>query len=236
MKIFISYSGQRSKDTAEILGNWISQVIQAAEIWNFQKLDKGGRRHQVTYKELQLADFGIICLNKDNINSVWTSFEAGALSKHENSRVCTFLLDIDPLSNDSPLSQFEHTLFSKDEVKKLVETINKLVIEQNEKGLSEKSLDEVYETFWPKLEAQLDIIKSMATLNTSSSIDTKDSKPPEVSKQLNTSLKERIKPQSGEFEVDPRTQHSAEIRYTYNDDALTKLVIELLLPQKNKPS
>jgi hypothetical protein len=38
--------------------------------------------------------------------------------------VCTFLLDINPAEIKPPLGQFQHTLFKKEDIKKLMYSIN----------------------------------------------------------------------------------------------------------------
>lgn len=160
MKVFISWSGKRSKETAEVLSSWIRQVIQAAETWISLDINKGARWNEQINKELEETKVGIICLNKENLTSDWILFEAGALSKTSDAHVCTFLLDVSPADIKPPLGQFQHTHFSKEDIKKLVNTINKKIVAENEKTIPEKVLDEVFEIFWPKLEEKLNGIKN----------------------------------------------------------------------------
>lgn len=159
MKVFISWSGIRSKNTAEILSSWIRQVIQAAETWISVDIEKGSRWNQEISKELEQTKIGIICLNKDNLNSEWILFEAGALSKTDDAQVCTFLLDIKPTDVKPPLGQFQHTTFSKDDINKLLHTVNSKIIANKERTLSEKDLNELFDMLWPKLESSLNEIK-----------------------------------------------------------------------------
>jgi hypothetical protein len=160
MKVFISWSGKRSKETADILCSWIRQVIQSAETWISSEIEKGTRWNEKVNKELEDTKVGIICLNRENLTSEWILFEAGALSKTSDAHVCTFLLDINPTDIKPPLGQFQHTLFSKEDIKKLMHTINNKIIAQKEKTLSEKDLDEIFEERWYKLEEKLNEIKN----------------------------------------------------------------------------
>lgn len=155
MKVFISWSGTRSKETAEVLSGWIRQVIQAAETWISLDIQKGIRWNDQIKNELEQSRVGIICLDKDNLQSEWVLFEAGALSKTQDAHVCTFLLDIKPADVKQPLGQFQHTLFNKEDIKKLVHTINNKIITVGEKTLPEKDLDEVFDVFYPKLDEKL---------------------------------------------------------------------------------
>ena len=163
MKVFISWSGKRSKETAEVLCAWIRQVVQSAETWISLDIEKGTRWNEKINKELEDTRVGIICLNKENLTSEWILFEAGALSKTSDAHVCTFLLDINPTDIKPPLGQFQHTLFSKDDIRKLIHTINNKIIAQNEKTISEKDIDEIFEIFWPRLEERLNEIKNQET-------------------------------------------------------------------------
>jgi hypothetical protein len=163
MKVFISWSGKRSKETAEILSSWIRQVIQAAETWISLDIEKGSRWNEKINKELEQTKVGIICLNKDNLTSEWILFEAGALSKTSDAHVCTFLLDINPADIKPPLGQFQHTLFTKEDVNKLMHTINKKIKDQNENFLPEKDLDKIFNVFWPILEGELNNIKKVSS-------------------------------------------------------------------------
>jgi len=155
MKIYLAWSGDRSLEIATVLGNWISQVIQAVETWISQEIDKGSRWQEQIGAHLEEVRVGIVCLTPENLLVPWINFEAGAISKMKDSYVCTFLLNLAPSDVPQPLSQFQHTKSEKEDIKRLVQTINKLIGESKEKALSEKTLDEVFETFWPRIEKQL---------------------------------------------------------------------------------
>ena len=64
-----------------------------------------------------------------------------------------------PADIEPPLSQFQHTVFTKDDVFRLIQTINGLVEVNRERALTEGNLQAVFETFWPHLEKQLREIK-----------------------------------------------------------------------------
>ena len=160
MKVFISWSGKRSKETAECLSSWIRQVIQAADTWISLDIEKGIRWSDQIKDELEQSKIGIICLTKDNLQSEWILFEAGALSKTNDAHVCTFLLDIKPTDIKPPLGQFQHTVFNKEDVRKLIHTINNKIIKVGEKTIPEKDLNEVFEVFFPLLNDKLSSIKT----------------------------------------------------------------------------
>jgi hypothetical protein len=160
MQVFISWSGARSKAMATALADWLSQVIQAVDPWISSDIDKGARWSPEISTRLEGSRVGIVCLTRENLDSRWILFESGALSKTKDAYVCTLLLDILPTDVEQPLGQFQHTTRDKKDIHLLVRTINKAVERSNERALGEGKLDEVFETYWPKLsEALEDIAK-----------------------------------------------------------------------------
>jgi hypothetical protein len=82
MKVFISWSGPRSKAAAQALHQWLPDVIQSIEPWmSAEDIDAGARWGNEVTNELAQTRCGIICLTQDNLTAPWILFEAGALSK-----------------------------------------------------------------------------------------------------------------------------------------------------------
>ncbi|EHU0329683.1 toll/interleukin-1 receptor domain-containing protein [Vibrio anguillarum] len=160
MNVFLSWSGDRSKAVAELLDSWLQCVIQAVDPWMSSKdIDRGSLWFSEINDQLQNTTIGIICLTQENKNKPWILFEAGALAKGlSNSRVCTFLIDLEPTDVGTPLSQFNHTFPSQDGLWELVRTLNNSL---KDKGLKEKTLELVFETYWPKFESEFNEILNM---------------------------------------------------------------------------
>ena len=117
-------------------------------------IQKGKQWQEVLRDELGEAKVGIFCLTKENLHADWLLFEAGALSR--TAYVCTFLLDLKPTDIEEPLAMFQHTIFDKDDIRKLLrDTINKEVEKSEVRSLDEKSLDSTFEKYWTELEAKL---------------------------------------------------------------------------------
>lgn len=160
MKVFISWSGDRSKKVAELLDDWIQCVIQAVNPWMSSKdIDRGALWFTEITDQLANTSIGIVCLTKENRNKPWILFESGALAKGLTSnRVCTFLIDLAPTDLENPLAQFNHTFPTRDSVWELVRTIN---LSLKENALKESVLSKVFDTYWPQFETCfLDIIKT----------------------------------------------------------------------------
>jgi hypothetical protein len=151
MKVFISWSGERSKLVAELLDDWIQCVIQAVDPWMSSKdIDRGALWFTEISDQLANTTVGIVCLTKENKNKPWILFESGALAKGLSSnRVCTFLIDLAPTDLENPLAQFNHTFPTRDSLWELVRTIN---ITAKENSLKESILARVYDTYWPQFE------------------------------------------------------------------------------------
>lgn len=118
-------------------------------------------------QRLQESSFGIICVTKDNANSVWLNFEAGALSKEiENSIVCPFLFGMEREELSGPLSQFQFTVYDKADIRKLVSKINSSL----EKPIDTANLDKLFEALWLNLEGDLNALLDEANSNTATRI------------------------------------------------------------------
>jgi len=155
MKIFISWSGVRSKYIANALRDWLPNVIQATTCFiSTQDIAKGTRGGNVIMENLEQANIGIICLTPENLTAPWVLFEAGALSKLSSSAyVCTYLFDLEPSNIAPPLGQFQHTKVNESETKALIETIN---VALKEAEIESSRLTKIFDVWWPVLKEQLD--------------------------------------------------------------------------------
>ncbi len=159
MKVFISWSGERSRAVAEALRSWLPKVIQAVEPFvSFEDIDKGTHWRGDIAENLEKARAGIVCLTRDNLSSSWLLFEAGALSKavdDASAYVCTYLLDLSSADVKDPLAQFQATVAEKDDTLKLLKTINGAL---ENSALNEQDLAEIFEVWWPRLSDKLNDI------------------------------------------------------------------------------
>lgn len=157
MKVFISWSGGKSKKLAKIFKSWIPAVIQAAKpYFSPEDIDKGARWNNEISKELDQSEIGLICLTRENLEAPWIMFEAGALSKSvKKTRVIPMLFGVDTADIKGPLIQFQAAAFSRDEVKKLVKTINSAL---GDSALDNSVLDSVFDKWWPELDAKVSCV------------------------------------------------------------------------------
>jgi hypothetical protein len=172
MKVFLSWSGPMSYQIASVLSNWLPLVIQAVEPFVSTKdISKGTRWGDVLAKQLDETAYGIVCVTKYNVSAPWLHFEAGAISRAvkksksrlaskagEQPNVSPFLLDVRDSELSEPLAQFEATEANKDDVFRLVLSINHRL---EHHPLSEELLGKVFDRWWPDLEAELKKIREM---------------------------------------------------------------------------
>ena len=151
MKVFISWSGARSKAVAELLGDWLSCVLQNCRPWiSTRDIDRGSLWFSEIHDQLKDTSVGVVVLTLENRERPWILFEAGALAKGlTTSRVCTLLVDLQAKDVEDPLAQFNHTTPDKEGIKNLIFTLNAAL---GENKLRDQVVTGVFETYWPQFE------------------------------------------------------------------------------------
>jgi TIR domain len=149
MKVFISWSGPRSHQIALAFREWLPKVLPQVRPWvSSEDIDKGARWNPALTSELDSTWFGILCLVPENARSDWVIFEAGAIARSmERSRVAPFLMGVEVRDIPEPLAQFQCTRFEKEDVRKLVHSINRASSEP----IEPRTLDETFDRSWPAL-------------------------------------------------------------------------------------
>lgn len=97
---------------------------------------------------------GILVLTRDNIDSTWLHFEAGAIStalSRGSGFVCTYLVDIENAAVGLPLGMFQSTVAAKDDTLRLLRTLNAI----NPQLLPDDRLTKLFGSFWPELESTI---------------------------------------------------------------------------------
>jgi len=127
--IFLSWSGPVSREIGMVFSDWIPTVLHNANpYYTPRDIDKGISWASDISKNLQKCEVGIFFITKENQESQWMNFEAGAISKgEESSRVISILFGIEPNELKGPLKQYQNCEFSKEDILKLILVINKLL-------------------------------------------------------------------------------------------------------------
>lgn len=159
MKLFISWSGRKSELIAIELRNWLSKIVNSLDIWiSVKDISVGDRWYLTLSKALEESSIGLICLTRENLNSNWVLFEAGAISKAvEKSRLIPLLIDLTEKDLNGPLSFFQAISFKKVDLYNFLFLLN----QQNEiNPKSKKVLNTYFEKTWPELEQKFEQINT----------------------------------------------------------------------------
>jgi hypothetical protein len=161
MKVFISWSGDRSQALAQALREWLPMVLHYVEPWLSQSdIEAGERWANEVAKELEASKFGIICITRENITSSWILFEAGALAKFmQEGRVIPLLLDVEFKDITGPLAQFQAKKVDKSGIGDVVNSINQI----SETKVPEIRLSPLFDTLWPTLDKKVGEIPKTQT-------------------------------------------------------------------------
>lgn len=222
MKVFISWSGARSRAVAELLDEWIQCVLQAVTPWMSSKdIDRGSIWFSEISDQLKDTKIGIVCLTQNNKNKPWILFESGALAKGLSStRVCTFLIDLESSDVGNPLAQFNHTFPTKESVWDLVRTLNSAL---GDSSLRETVLERVFDTYWPQFEEQF---KQALDDNPETKEATPRSEESILVEVLNTvrSMQHRIR----DIEISSKAPSRTSSRNTLSPSAVRRRVAEMM--------
>jgi hypothetical protein len=164
MKVFLSWSGTRSKAVAEALRDWLPLCIQSLEPWlSSEDIDRGTRWPDEVASALDsAAGRGIFCLTPESVLSPWLNFEAGVVAaKGGQSRVWTLVVGMDPVDVKPPLGHFQNTRAERDDILKLMKSLNQSCA----KPIDVRVLERAFQASWPELEGQLSAAVAMAVAN-----------------------------------------------------------------------
>ncbi|MCG8056201.1 MAG: toll/interleukin-1 receptor domain-containing protein [Candidatus Thiodiazotropha endolucinida] len=156
MKVFISWSGKRSKALANALRDWLPMVLQYVEPWVSDKdISAGDRWAQAIAGELEASNFGIICITPENLHSEWILFESGALSKSMlDAKVIPLLFGLEMSDLSGPLSQFQAQKMEESGLMEVAKSINNIA----ESKTSDQIVEQLVPALWPRLQEALENI------------------------------------------------------------------------------
>ena len=166
-KVFIGWSGDKSKKLADDLCGWLANVITPIEPFVSVRIGAGDEWRDRLTTELKEAYFGIFCITSDNLAAPWIMFEAGAVwNKLERGRVCPYLLDIEPSGLKPPLTWFQAKKATEDETKELIIAINKSL--GSDIQLTQDQINNSFKKNWGDLKRKIEVIANAAGKESSS--------------------------------------------------------------------
>lgn len=160
MKIFISWSDERSRQLAQALHHWLPLVLPYVQPWLSQAdVSAGDRWAQEVAKELESSNFGIICVTPENLGSPWILFEAGALAKSlQGAKVIPLLLGLEFSDISGPLAQFQAKKLGKAGLSEIVQSIN----QSAQVPELEDRVKDRFAGLWPDIEKKIAAIPEQA--------------------------------------------------------------------------
>jgi len=160
MKVFISWSGERSQLLAQSLHKWLPLVLHYATPWLSQAdIAAGERWAQAVAKELESSNFGIICVTPENLGSPWVLFEAGALAKSmQGTKVIPLLFNLEASDISGPLAQFQAKKVDKSGIAEVINSVN----QSAEQAIPEDRAKQLFAALWPEFLKMLESIPNEA--------------------------------------------------------------------------
>ena len=157
MKVFLSWSGEASHAIAKALRDWLPSVIIFADPWlSSEDIEKGTRWSPEIAAQIGASQFGIICVVPGNLTEPWLNFEAGAISTSVETatHVAPLLVGLSASQIKGPLAQFQLTEFTKDDMRRLIHSINKNALEPMNSDL----LNRTFDLCWPGLKSKVEAV------------------------------------------------------------------------------
>ena len=163
MKVFISWSGERSRYVANCLYGWVGNVNHFVKPLLSEEIPKGVRWSAEVAKALDETKFGIFCVTPENQSEPWLNFEAGALSKavKERTYVCPYLVELKPTDIVGPLKEFQLTKTDREDTFRLMHSMNQALGEQ---ALPDEKLKTSFNKWWPDLDQMLKDMPALSTI------------------------------------------------------------------------
>src|SRR6185503_2724247 len=151
MNVFLSWSGEYSKQLATVLREFLVLVFPDVQFWvSSQDIQAGQRWRDELDRQLESTDFGVLCLVPTNLMSPWLLFEAGALSKSVAAgRVVPYCAGFQAEDVSGPLAGFQGVSADEAGTQRLVASINSLL------GLAMRTdtlLTKTFAKWWPELQ------------------------------------------------------------------------------------
>ncbi len=157
VKVFLSWSGNVSRQIASVLKKWLPKVYKNIELWiSSENIDAGTLWLEKLTEALKKHQYGIICVTADNIDKPWINFEAGAISnKLKKNRVTPLLFKVKTSElTGRPLSTLQAVELNKAGIQKLIKSLDATYKEEEAEELSEEITD-LLDEYWEELEDEL---------------------------------------------------------------------------------
>jgi len=155
VKLFISWSGERSGKLAEVFKQFLPKIIDGLEsndiFLSLTDLKSGDIWFSEIQKKLQASDTVLVLLSKENLDSKWLLFESGAISSKPLNKVHIYPIDDIEISSTSPFYNYQKIKMADEE--NTLKLINSLNSKDNDKAILIN-----FNKYWVNIEAILEEI------------------------------------------------------------------------------
>lgn len=150
MKLFISWSGDISRQIAAQFREWLPMINQHIVAYMSEEdVEKGSHWSSQVRRELETTSYGLVILTPENTKSIWLHFEAGAIAKSvAEGRLSPVLFGLKQSDVHQPLSLFQTTIFDESDMLRLTRSINSATGDQ---ARSDRDIEKMLKSLWPQL-------------------------------------------------------------------------------------
>jgi predicted nucleotide-binding protein len=147
VKVFLSWSGQQSRDAAVLLRDFIPQVLQEVEPWLADgDLQSGQSIGHSINSAIETSDVAIACVTRANMSSTWMNYELGVAASSQKP-ILPVLVNLEPSELVAPLSSHLAIRLDRTGLRDLLLELNRAA----EHPLYSQVLDDVFDINWPRL-------------------------------------------------------------------------------------
>jgi TIR domain len=157
MKIFLSWSGPRSKAVAVALNELLPSILQPVTCWMSEEgIAKGKPWFDQLATGLNGILFGVFCVTPENKDSEWMQWEAGVLSAAStigDRHVAPLAIGMSKGTLSGPFAIYQGTDVDRADMLRLVKDINGALAD--DKKVPVPSLEATFGYVWPDLERRI---------------------------------------------------------------------------------
>lgn len=166
MKIFIAWSKGASKSIGLALKEWLLEINRAvfSPVISDENIAAGSVWHTALDRELKSADFGVLCVTEENLDSAWLCYESGVLAastaRNDKTNAAPHVApirfgNVNASRIAGPIQHFQSIPFEKGKMLSFVLQLNaysRFTNPNAQNFLDEKDITENFERAYPALE------------------------------------------------------------------------------------
>ncbi|MGB7449785.1 MAG: toll/interleukin-1 receptor domain-containing protein [Ornithinimicrobium sp.] len=160
--VFISWSGERSKEVASTLKKWIEEEYDLVSVFfSDDSIEAGQRGIREIHEGLHDADAAVVVVTSESMTSAWVNYEVGVMSGYfkesagQQRKVIPVLVDLDsPAQMEGPIRDFQAVTLDRKGLLKMLESINLAI------NVPPSKAEQKLERSWERLEPLLEEAKT----------------------------------------------------------------------------